>query len=244
MKRFLYFIFFKSLFIFPIFSQVETNWMTNKNISILERVMNIEYSHPEGFIGESTGLFCFQSLFSCMQGSLRSEDSSFVAFYWIPNLDSMQNSIHVNLLKKIVKISYGDDNDWEKYVYHYSSDEAKTKFNADNVYLVSVLLNKEEHDFYKSDKFDFYENGYNKNNYTHCKVLITQKRGRGFVAVYCIYNDNAINNLDAYMTAIEGTLRYGESEPELNKLEKDDEDDIVNIYFKPIQPKGKIIGDY
>ena len=54
-------------------------------------------------------------------------------------------------------------------------------------------------------------------HYTHGTVLIIQKNGRGFVTLYCFYDEKAIKKLDTYMAAIEGTLKYRDSEPELKK---------------------------
>ena len=225
--KFCFTVFFIGLIIYPVFSQQdETSWMKYDKRIILDKVMNVEYSHPEGFIGDSTAIYCKMLTYRyCAVSSLVTEDRSFMVFYMIINPTTEEDSIrrqdtypvvdmmHVYDVNHIVKTCFGDDADWKDYVRYYSSDDAKTKFNADTVLSISLLIDKDE---------DYYDDGFDNYNYSHCTVLIIQKQGRGMIAMYCIYDEDATKNLDTYMTAIEGTLRYRESDPELKKWEIDD----------------------
>ena len=241
----LFFILFSWLMITPLFSQTETDWMKHKKRIILDKVMNMEYTHPAGFIGDST-LIGLDRV--CTEANLVSQDRSFMVFYRINNPFTKDDSIkftpdypeydgnsnhqvdaeHISIIKSFVDISFGKAADWKDYVHYYPQQYAKNKFNADTV--ISVTLPLEIHDDFSYAKDYYYYGTINRrfhSNYTHGVVLIIQKKGRGFVAMYCFYDENAINNLDAYMAAVEGSLRYRDDEPELKKYFEDE--DIVFV---------------
>ena len=262
-KVYLLFVFFSWLMITPLFSQIETSWMKRDRRIILDKVMNMEYSHPAGYVGDS--------LYNCIvndhvEVNLVSNDMSFRVFYSIHNPITKEDSInrvasimipekfnllfvsedlgHIDRAGMITSLSFGNSLDWKSYFKYYSSDDAKTKFNADTV-LVSVSLPFEVHPDYtlysKREINPYYDiNGRYNSNYTYCTVLIIQKKGRGFVTLYCYYDDNAAKNLDIYMAAIEGTLRYREGEPE---LKKHDFDENICVFAFPTQPRLPVTGN-
>ena len=232
MKKYFFLLFLFSI-IHPTFSQTETSWMRYVDRNILQRVMNIEYSHPKGFIGDSASIIClYNPLFtSCRNISLISEDKSFIACYSIFNPVSKEDSAkfyagskvnvldmgHVRQVEHIVKQSFGKNANWKDFVHYFPSDEAKNRFNADTAFSVTILLDKEKTKYYE-------------NSYSHCTVLFLQKKGRGYVSIWCVYNEKSINNVDTFISAIEGTLRYREGEPELKRFDGGDEIVIVEGY--------------
>jgi hypothetical protein len=188
--------------------------------------MNIEYSHPAGFIGDSTIVYCSSDV--CIVGGLAAIDRSFAVFYRIQNPFTVEDSIyykslnqqftspvvdvqHISLVNDIVKSSFGNNANWKDYVRYHSSEFAKSEFNADTVLSVSVPIEKYDGNLLNG-KFVV------NNDYSHVTILILQKEGRGFVAMYLLYNEGN-TNLETYMPAIEETLKYREGEPEMKKLD-------------------------
>jgi hypothetical protein len=211
---------------------------------VLDKVKNMDFHHPKGFIGDSVGFYCSDITgYACLKGSLKSDDGTFVVFFDIFNpreisLELEDGSIkrymdanmldieHVYLINSVVKRSFGEDAVWKDYVHYYASDDAKTIFNADTVLSISFLINK--------DECFFSGNEYDKNNFTHSTVLIIQKKGHGFVVLHCLYDENK-KNKDAYMAAIGGVLKFRKGKPELERYEEDD-DEII-ILSRPKQEK-------
>ena len=76
---------------------------------------------------------------------------------------------------------------------YYSQKETKEKFNANTAFTYSVKLNDDE--LYK-DK------------YKSLKVLVLQKRDRGFVELYCFYTDDGAKELEKYWALLENAFRY------------------------------------
>ncbi len=76
---------------------------------------------------------------------------------------------------------------------YYSQKETKEKFNANTAFTYSVKLNDDE--LYK-DKYKF------------LKVLVLQKRDRGFVELYCFYTDDGAKELEKYWALLENAFRY------------------------------------
>ena len=229
------------LIIIPAFSQAETGWIRFGERTILDRVMNMEYSHPAGFLGDSTKILCSEiTSGSCLAVSLSTEDLSFIAFYDIHNPVTKEDSIFYSnaidssgkpintpvdnnslFVKFTVQKSFGNDANWKDYVHYYPSDEAKSKFNADTV--LSIVIPLDVNEDYKDIKaptrpppvgIELFQG-----DYSHCTVLIIQKRGRGCVAIYCLYDEKKVPDVGAHIAAIEGTLKYRDGEPELKKLE-------------------------
>ena len=137
----------------PIFSQDEIDWMKSDKRIILDRVMNMEYSHPKGFLSDSRAIYCSAITgFIDLEGSLASEDRSFCVFHSIFNPVNEDDTLsvtyngnavdmgHINLVDNIVKdlsvkMRFGKD-----YIRYYPLYDAKTIFNADTVLSISFLL--------------------------------------------------------------------------------------------------------
>jgi hypothetical protein len=226
-----------------IYSQSEPNWLQLSKRVILDKVMNIEYSQPKGFIGDSTELFCSDiTFYECLKGSLKSEDGSLEVFFRIHNpitkvvsennlSDDRENELnmeHIAFINNIVKLCFGQNAEWKDYVHYYTSEDAKIKFNADSVISISLLLNKNEC-FFPGDE-------YKKNNYDHCTIIIIQKRAHGYITLYCLYDENK-RNMDANSIIPEGLLRYKKGNPKLNRYE--DADNEIIILSRPKQQKSE-----
>ena len=218
------------LMIEPIFSQDVTDMMNRRrciNRNILDRVMNIEYLQPSEFIEDSTGwiglyISGVPSDFQSREVDLISKDSSFIASFSIFNPVTKEDSVkfyasanfnvvdmeHIRFADFIVKRFYGENADWKNYAHYYSSYYTKIKFNADTVFSVSFPL-------------DNTRTHYQENTFSACTVLFFQKKGRGYVAIFCIYNETK-KNKDTYMATIEDAFRYREGDPELKRIEGGD----------------------
>ena len=226
--RIIFFVIICVLIVAPIFSQTDINWMKHKKRIILDKVLNIEFIHPEGFIGDSL-LMCLDTNLSDV--SLMSEDESFRVFYTIQYSRTKEDSVifsrnlmYVGYLRSIAEISFGKDADWKDHVSYYSQQIAKDKFNADAVILMS--LPPEIHDDFDfgNNRKNYFFNAVNRqynSNYTHGNVLFIRKIGRGSLTLYIFYDEKATKNLDAYMEAIERTIRYRDDEPEMGYLKDD-----------------------
>jgi len=241
----------------PIFSQTETSWMKHEKRMILDKVMNIEFFTPTGFIGDSLAV-CLD--WDNSEVNMLSSDSSFMVSYSIHNpltqeiidtwdittepKDQYLDREHIIRVEGIVNISYGKDADWRENV-HYCSDDIKNKFNADTV--ISIQIAPKLHEDYNfPDNYNkrFFYGAVNEKyntSFSHGTVLIIQKKGRGFITLYCFYNDKAKNNLNAYTEAIEGTIRYRNGEPELKKYYDGDEELVLVCIGLLRQKKPKFV---
>ena len=256
--RIIFLVLFCVVIVAPVFSQTDMSWMKHDKRIILDKVMNIEYTHPKGFIGDSL-FICLDS--DQLEVSSVSEDGSFRVFYSINNPMTKDDSVkfsrypynekgnlmnvgHIGRSKRIVEISFGKDADWKDHVSYYSRQIVEDKFNADTVFLMSLPPEIHvDYDFGNNRDYYYFNvvNRQYKSNYTHGTVLIIQREGRGCVALYCFYDEKATKKLDAYMEAIESTIRYRDGEPEMEKYITDD-DDIVCVGF-PRQRKSEIVGN-
>ena len=233
--RIIFLVLFCGVIVAPIFSQTDISWMKHEKRIILDKVMNIEFIHPEGFIGDSL-LMCLDIDLSDV--SLMSDDGSFRVFYCIyPPLskeDAVKYSLYLNkrkddlknfsYLNRIVEVPFGKNADWKDHVSYYSQQIAKDKFNADTVVLMSLPPEIHDDFDYDNNRNNYYFNAVNRqynSNYTHGNVLCIQKIGRGSLTLYIFYDEKATKNLDAYMEAIERTIRYRDGEPEMRYIRDD-----------------------
>jgi len=95
----------------------------------------------------------------------------------------------------IIKRYYGDEigDSWIDSVTVYSTEEARSKWNADSAFVFNLHLRPE--DYYKKD-------------FKHVKILLIQKKGRGYAYITSFYTDKAKEYFDKYWRRIEKTLRY------------------------------------
>lgn len=97
-------------------------------------------------------------------------------------------------MRGIIKRYYGEiGSSWTDSIKHYPADEAVTKFNADSAFYFSLNLNPED---------------YYKGVYKYVKVLVLQKKDRGYAYICSFYTDKAKKQLNKYWCRIERTLRY------------------------------------
>jgi len=231
--RFIIVVLFCGTAVYPTFSQTEPNWMKSNKRFYLDKVINMEYSHPTGFMGDSLmiGLDWDYS-----EINLTSKDGSFLVCLSLYNTFNTDFK-HTDRAKNIVELCYGKEADWGDYVQYYPQQYAKSKFNADTVISITLTYKIHEDFNYESDKYYFNRiNGKLNSNYNHGKVFIIQKEERKFITMYCFYNEKAKKSLDAYMAAIEGTLKFRDSEPESKEYIIDGDLIVIGIYRKP--PKG------
>jgi len=228
LKRIIFSVLFSLFIVTSTFSQTETSWTGGIDRDILDKVMNIEYSQPAGFVGSGglTSIFYNDgTLGDNVRINLISEDQSCIVGYRIFNPLTKEDSVkffpnakgnvvdmghwQVEYLENRIKRAFKNDTDWKKHVYYYPLHDVTNRFNADTVFSVSFMLDK--------NKTKYYDN-----NYSNCTILIIQKKGRGYVAVYCVYDERAEKKMNSYMAAIEGSIKYREGEPELTRIEGGD----------------------
>jgi hypothetical protein len=197
-------------------------WQTDWNRELIE-TMCLEYHKPEGFT-EISGDESFnykqmlRSALGIIYSILSSEDEHFIVFMRIDEIFTpdkakkysydLTDVEHISQIQGIMKVFFGNDvSAWENQIEYYN-DEAKAKFNADTV--VSCLIQLPATEYYQ-DK------------YGYCKVIIVQKKGRGYLPLYCFYDDIAAKNVEKYLVAIEGIFKYQDCDKPLYQVpEKED----------------------
>lgn len=242
MKKLLLFIFSSGFFIPIAFSQKALEWMPLWERSVLDSVMNLYYTPQENFVTDTMPI-------SIERGDkeyhLASKDGNFIVLFKISQPFTREDSIRYSNLtdntkyegkiswdrinkdqiliaKDIISDNYGKENTekWKNYVQYLSDTDAKTKFNADTAFYISLPEKR-----YTS-------------KYNHCKVLIIHKKDRGCLPMFFYYNDDAKEKLTGYISAMESSFRYGDEPPAKNKLENQD---VVEMIALPMQEKSPII---
>lgn len=140
-----------------------------------------------------------------------SRDSNFVVYAAIPGIfckrndsiyadfelrpeDKMEmNTYHLNHIKVDFLRNSGkrDISLTELPLTYKSSEYARNSFNADTVITYSLKM------------WHKYEN-----KYTHCLVIMLQKRYRGCIPLYCLYTDDGAKKLDYYLKSLEKIFWY------------------------------------
>ena len=194
----------------------DKDWMNSRYKDALS-TMKLKYKLPKGFIGKDT-LECFESApqfkgtVTCVESQMYSTDKNFIVYFYIHEnftaADSAQiaklfptfkqysvENYHVRHIENDLKTSMGDSYiaPVKRHIKYYPNDFVKKTLNADT--LISYPL---------TIKRGLYLNDLYKN----CKVLLIQKKGRGFIALYCFYNEVAAKNLDQYMKPVEEMFKY------------------------------------
>ena len=88
-----------------------------------------------------------------------------------------------------------DNYSWRNSVSVFNTTEAREKFNADSAFTFTLHLSPEY---------------YYEKNFKHLKVLLIQRKGRGYACIYSFYTDKAQEHFDKYWRRIEGTLMFRE----------------------------------
>lgn len=191
-------------------------WMGSDS-RLLTEGMKIVYQKPKKFV-EIPTTECFkdysklESTFTCMGNQLHSKDEQFISFLVFPDIYTKEfqerlnwlsvgnrdedwvDKQHYRQMRSIIKGYYGEiGSAWTDSIKHYPADEAVTKFNADSAFYFSLNLNPE----------DYYKGGYK-----YVKVLMLQKKDRGYAYICSFYTDKAKKQLSKYWCRIEKTLCY------------------------------------
>lgn len=199
------------------FSQ-SPDWMSQREIDLLKG-LKISYNKPNDF-DEVIGNDCFENkptlkkILNCGGNQLRSKDNRFVVFNKIVTLHTGSNNtelidvfpakgkspytwetFYMSYVKNDIRHSIGEDGvlNWKDHVNYYSINETVSKFNADTALSYSVHLEAKN---------------YYKGKYNNLWVLVIKKKGRGFVRMYCFYEDMSKIKLAKYKTKVEGIFRY------------------------------------
>jgi hypothetical protein len=220
--------------------------------------MCLEYKCPDGFeeifIHETfnhKGLLALAFNLGGVSGIVNSKDKHFMVFTHIEEIltpDAAKNyskngfiiredQEHISVVRRILKCLKGENarNTWKNHVKYYSNKDTKDKFNADTAIICSLIL--PEHLYYQDI-------------YSYCKVLIIHKKGRGYLPLFCFYDDKAVKNLTGYMTAVESMFRYRDctqplySQPHLSNFATVT-DTVITVAHgnKPVKIKNSIPSD-
>jgi hypothetical protein len=249
MKKIVLCFIFAELSISLLFSQNNSGMMSVNKRDILDSVMNLHYVHPKGYILDTTYNDWKDNFYSdgirriigtLVETRLISEDGHFSTFLYINEPFTREDSIkmsvkmngngisdrvdkeHIYRVKEIVGEFYGEKKAarWKKYVRYYTSQDSENQFNADTVIFLSLPKMKKE--YYVSP-------------YPYCSVLIIQKNDRGYLPMFCFYDEIGEKNLEKYLSDLRGAFRYGDEQPLKKELSSHD---MVTIRVMSMQKKG------
>lgn len=88
-----------------------------------------------------------------------------------------------------------DDIDWRQYLEYYPEGKAKSIFNADTAFRVSLNLEPGRDYHYKG-------------KYKYLDALVIQKQGRGYIILYSFFTEEGRKRMPSYWKEIEGIFRY------------------------------------
>ena len=236
MKRIFIVFLFLFLFLTVVFPQKGLEWIPACERSILDSLMNLSYTYNENYIPDSISLSNYE-LNANQRVNITSKDGHFMVMFDISPPFTQEDSIryakndnyildrnlgHMSFVKSIVDKHYGKQHveNWQDYVFYLSDVEAKTKFNADTAFYMSLPEKK------------YYS------RYNYCKVLVIQKYNRGSLPMFFLYDDEGKENLEKHIAAMENSFRYGDDLPLKEKL---DSECIVRVIASPKQKKNAII---
>lgn len=202
-----------------IFSQ-SREWMSEYEINMLKNSRLI-YNKPNNFKEVIGGNDCFENnptlkkILICGGNKLQSNDSSFVVFNTIgtvytrkPQNDQViqvlppkektpytPNTHYIAYIKNDISQSLGKEAalNWQDHVRYYSKEETLKKFNADTA--ISYSINLKSQDYYQG-------------KYNNLWVLMIQKKDKGFLRMYCFYENISKKKLAKYKAEIEKVFSY------------------------------------
>ena len=188
-------------------------WMGTEGLTVADK-LKMKYRKPKGFRQDGASE-CFKDYpnlertFGCEDHRLHSKDGQFLSFlsfvYFTEDfkrlypLSGRKEPVDTQLYwqrRGIIKRYYGDEigDSWIDSVTVYSTEEARSKWNADSAFVFNQHLRPE--DYYKKD-------------FKHVKILLIQKKGRGgYAYIISFYTDKAKENFDKYWRRIEKTLWF------------------------------------
>ena len=194
----------------------EYKWMGTDGLMVSDK-MKLKYRKPKGF-SEVDGGECFDDnprlwhTFRCVSHLLKSNDGEFLAFMEFPPIHTEEFETRINRLfpqrarnlvdkqhfwqmRAIIQKFYNDEigESWRDSITVYSIEEARKKWNADSAFTFS---------------FDLRPNDCYKDDFKYVKVLLIQKKGRGYFYVRSFYTDKAKKRINRYWRRLEKALRY------------------------------------
>ena len=89
-----------------------------------------------------------------------------------------------------------NDIDWRQYLEYYPEEKAKSIFNADTAFQVSLNF-KPVNEYY-----DY------QGKYKYLDTLVIQKKGRGYIMMYIFTTEEGHKKFPEYLEQIEGMFRY------------------------------------
>lgn len=123
----------------------------------------------------------------------RRNDSVYVDFELLPDIRIEINTYHLNHIKGDFIKNMGKRNISISNLplTYKSSKYAHETFNADTVITYPLRM---------WDRFE--------NKYTHCLVILLQKRYRGIIPLYCLYTDEGAKKLRQYLKSLKRVFWY------------------------------------
>jgi hypothetical protein len=180
--------------------------------------MMLDYVIPDGFTGIKYRE-CFDSLYQysvilpCMTSHIVADNKHFQVSFLVYNKFTRSNCDHNIEIARNIRFSYGDFFVDSMKDYVQSDVGAQISTNADTVIICPLLLKKGS----------FY------NQYNHCNVVYLQKKNRGFIALYCFYDDVAFADRDKYMQKVKRMFHYRDGEVDVEKSDILAEEEVITI---------------
>ena len=213
------------------------SWTSTKESAAVTDLMKMKYSKPESFCQIDSAesfkdykplkymiLSGKESFFESVGPFLRSDDGQVISFLQFAPLFSREyverisklthcfndynetnlytlselfEKYHQQKMQEMIGSYYYRDKNieklWHNHITVLSTEEAREKWNADSAFTFSLHLRSG--DYYKKD-------------YKFLKVLLIQRKGRGYACIYSFYTDKAKENFDKYWRRIEKTLWF------------------------------------
>lgn len=192
-------------------------WKTNPKRPVVTDEMKMTYRKPKGFcqVDSAESFQGYPKLRDRLERIwagplLRSDDSQVISLLQFAPIFtdefiekmSIGKEAYRSFIKKILERHHYHTmreiikgKSWRDSITVLSTEEAHEKFNADSAFTFTLHLSPE-----------FY---YEK-NFKHIKVLLIQRKGRGYACIYSFYTDKAQEHFDKYWRRIEKTLRFEE----------------------------------
>lgn len=187
------------------------NWKANQRGAAVTDEMKMTYRKPEGFCQVDSAesflgypMWKYRSMLSeeIIGPFLRSNDGQVISFFQFAPIFSEKFMERVNrnknasrrTLTRILERHHRRKLRRDSITV-LSTEEAREKWNADSAFTFTLHLSPEY---------------YYEKNFKHLKVLLIQRKGRGYACIYSFYTDKAKENFDEYWRRIERVLRFRE----------------------------------
>lgn len=147
----------------------------------------------------------------------RRNDSVYADFDLLPEMKVEMNTYHISHIKADFLKNTGKRVAFlsELPLTYNSSKYARESFNADTVITYPLKM------------WEKYEN-----KYTHCLVILIQKRYRGFIPLYCLYSDEGAMKLNHYIKSLKKVFWYRNPKDYIEVIDPIPETDDIFILPK------------